>query len=290
MASEIKNNSLTKLLIRNVILAVCVGIVGVFLLKISLGYITRHGEVYTVPDFSAMSFDEAKQAAQHAQLQLEIFDSLYVVGMPGGVVLDQLPKAGARVKSQRRVLLTINSHNQRKAKIPYVAGYSLRQAKNILITSGFEIERLEYVEDMATNNVIAQYYKDSQIEKGSEIEAEIGSGMILQVGFNPDTETAPIVPKVVGSSLKEAKSALWEAGYNVGTIMRDVDVTAANLNECCVYKQEPNQAFELSYGEKIDLYITTDNEKVKRGVAESDRLHKERMEELLKADSLATEE
>ena len=156
MAGGKKKKNEPNIVVRNVVLAICFCIVGLFLLKISLNVATRHGEVYTVPDFSAMSIEEAKQAAAPAKLRLEIFDSLYVVGMPGGVVLDQLPKAGARVKSERRVLLTINSHNQRKAQIPYVAGYSLRQAKNILLTAGFEIERLEYVEDMAMNNVLAQ--------------------------------------------------------------------------------------------------------------------------------------
>ena len=289
MAGGKKNKNEPNIVVRNVVLAICFCIVGAFLLKISLNVATRHGEVYTVPDFSAMSIEEAKQAAAPAKLRLEIFDSLYVVGMPGGVVLDQLPKAGARVKSERRVLLTINSHNQRKAQIPYVAGYSLRQAKNILMTAGFEIERLEYVEDMAMNNVLTQYYKGQQIVQGSQLEAEIGSGIVLQVGFNPDAQTNPVVPRIVGRSLKEAKSMLWEAGYNVGDIMRDEDISAANQNDCKVYKQEPNQAEELAWGEKVTIYITTDGEKVKRGVSESDRIYQERLAEKLAADSLALE-
>jgi beta-lactam-binding protein with PASTA domain len=289
MAGGKKKKNEPNIVVRNVVLAICFCIVGAFLLKISLNVATRHGEVYTVPDFSAMSIEEAKQAAAPAKLRLEIFDSLYVVGMPGGVVLDQLPKAGARVKSERRVLLTINSHNQRKAQIPYVAGYSLRQAKNILMTAGFEIERLDYVEDMAMNNVLTQYYKGQQIVQGSQLEAEIGSGIVLQVGFNPDAQTNPVVPRIVGRSLKEAKSMLWEAGYNVGDIMRDEDISAANQNDCKVYKQEPNQAEELAWGEKVTIYITTDGEKVKRGVSESDRIYQERLAEKLAADSLALE-
>ena len=289
MAGGKKKKNEPNIVVRNVVLAICFCIVGLFLLKISLNVATRHGEVYTVPDFSAMSIEEAKQAAAPAKLRLEIFDSLYVVGMPGGVVLDQLPKAGARVKSERRVLLTINSHNQRKAQIPYVAGYSLRQAKNILMTAGFEIERLEYVEDMAMNNVLTQYYKGQQIVQGSQLEAEIGSGIVLQVGFNPDAQTNPVVPRIVGRSLKEAKSMLWEAGYNVGDFMLDVDISAANQNDCKVYKQEPNQAEELAWGEKVTIYITTDGEKVKRGVSESDRIYQERLAEKLAADSLALE-
>ena len=289
MAGGKKKKNEPNIVVRNVVLAICFCIVGAFLLKISLNVATRHGEVYTVPDFSAMSIEEAKQAAAPAKLRLEIFDSLYVVGMPGGVVLDQLPKAGARVKSERRVLLTINSHNQRKAQIPYVAGYSLRQAKNILMTAGFEIERLEYGEAMAMNNVLTQYYNGQQIVQGSQSEAEIGSGIVLQVGFNPDAQTNPVVPRIVGRSLKEAKSMLWEAGYNVGDIMRDEDISAANQNDCKVYKQEPNQAEELAWGEKVTIYITTDGEKVKRGVSESDRIYQERLAEKLAADSLALE-
>ncbi|MBO5874227.1 MAG: hypothetical protein J6Q35_04255, partial [Rikenellaceae bacterium] len=79
------------------------------------------------------------------------------------------------------------------------------------------------------------------------------------------------------------------AGYIGGEILGDEDISAANQNDCKVYKQEPNQAEELAWGEKVTIYITTDGEKVKRGVSESDRIYQERLAEKLAADSLALE-
>ena len=110
--------------------------------------------------------------------------------------------------------------------------------------------------------------------------------------FEGDATTPSVVYFESESNMivgKEAKSMLWEAGYNVGDIMRDEDISAANQNDCKVYKQEPNQAEELAWGEKVTIYITTDGEKVKRGVSESDRIYQERLAEKLAADSLALE-
>ena len=91
----------------------------------------------------------------------------------------------------------------------YVAGYSLRQAKNILETAGLEIEKLVYVDDIATNNVLEQRVGPEVVAADNRVQARVGSGVVLTVGRAPGADLVS-VPRVVGLPLREAKSRIWE--------------------------------------------------------------------------------
>lgn len=158
-----------------------------------------------------------------ADWEIVVNDSLFVPAYEGGIVLDQLPKGGVEVKAGRKVYVTINSFRQKMVKVPYVAGRSLRQAKNMLELAGLGIERLVYVEDMATNYVLEEYCDGVQILPESSMQAEMGSGVTLNVGVEGGYGITG-VPKLIGQPLHRAKSRLWELGLNVGKVSYDGDV------------------------------------------------------------------
>ena len=166
---------------------------------------TRHGQHRTVPDFTGLALDDAGRLAQRNSLELRVNDSLFVPAYDGGVVLDQLPHEGTQVKGGRTVYVTINSFSQKKVEVPYVAGRSLRQAKNMLEIAGLEIDRLVYQPDMATNYVLEQRVDGRPIEAGTKRQIEMGSGVTLYVGV-AEGDSVVVVPKVIGVSLREAKS------------------------------------------------------------------------------------
>lgn len=174
---------------------------------------TRHGARRTVPDFSGVKLDQAQRMARKYDLKLHINDSLFVPAYEGGIVLDQLPEGGVEVKPGRTVYITINSFRQKMVPVPYVAGRSLRQAKNMLEIAGLEIDELVYRADMATNYVLDEYCDGRPVAATSKIEAELGSGVTLYVGVEGGYGTT-VVPRLVGFPLKEAKGRLWELGLN----------------------------------------------------------------------------
>ena len=178
---------------------------------------TRHGARRTVPDFSGVKLDQAQRMARKYDLKLHINDSLFVPAYEGGIVLDQLPEGGVEVKPGRTVYITINSFRQKMVPVPYVAGRSLRQAKNMLGIAGLEIDELVYRADMATNYVLDEYCDGRPVAATSKIEAELGSGVTLYVGVEGGYGTT-VVPRLVGFPLKEAKGRLWELGLNVGKV------------------------------------------------------------------------
>ncbi|MFI3295112.1 MAG: PASTA domain-containing protein [Rikenellaceae bacterium] len=256
-------------LIRNLIFAFSGVILLVFLINLLLGYYTRHGERLIVPDFGGKSVSQAQTIGDLDQLQIVVIDSLFVKGKSPGVILDQSPKPSSTVKSGRKIFVVINSEQPRMEYIPYVAGYSLRQAKNLIENSGFLIEKIVYRTDDATNNVLSQSYKGQNISSGSQLKAILGSSIVLTVGRKLNSPL-PQVPKVVGLTLMEARSRLWEMGLNVGELRLDGDVKEDETESARIYKQVPNQQMRADYGAPIRLYLTRDDSKVSSGVKESD--------------------
>ena len=147
--------------------------------SILMSLITRHGTHRTVPDFMGVKIADAERIADDERLEIIINDSLFVPAYEGGVVLDQLPKGGVEVKAGRKVYVTINSFREKMVAVPYVAGRSLRQAKNMLEVAGLGIEKLIYEEDIATNYVLAEIVEGKEMTKESKVEIEMGSGVVL---------------------------------------------------------------------------------------------------------------
>ena len=261
-------------------------VAGVLLVSaVAMHFGTRHGSHRTVPDFSGIKLAEAQQVAARRGLQIIVNDSLFVPAYVGGMVLDQLPKAGAQVKAGRKVYVTINSLRQKMVPVPYVAGRSLRQAKNMLEVAGFEIERLDYVDDIATNYVLGEFCNGVELTPESTLEAEIGSGIVLTVGVQGQVEVE--VPKLIGLPLQRAKSRLWEMGLNVGSVVYDDDVELLDRKNARVYWQSIDQAQMLRPGDRVRMKLTTDREKVEKCSAESDAVLKAMIEARLEAERIA---
>ncbi len=252
---------------------------------------TRHGSRCTVPDFAGIRLDEAQRLAEKHDLKLHINDSLFVPAYEGGIVLDQLPEGGVEVKPGRTVYITINSFREKMVPVPYVAGRSLRQAKNMLEIAGLEIAELVYRPDIATNYVLEEFCKGKPVTAETRMESEMGSGVTLHVGVE-ENNTGTIVPQLVGFALPEAKGRLWELGLNVGKIDFDEGINLLNQKKARVYVQVPAAEYSIALGSRVDLKLTLDEKKIAEQVALAEKLAKEAAEERMRreqeqADSLA---
>ena len=255
---------------------------------------TRHGARRIVPDFSGVKLDDAQRTARKYDLELHINDSLFVPAYEGGIVLDQLPEGGVEVKPGRTVYITINSFRQKMVPVPYVAGRSLRQAKNMLEIAGLEIGELIYRADMATNYVLEEYCEGRPVIQNSRIQAEMGSGVTLYVGVEGGFGST-VVPRLVGFPLKEAKGRLWELGLNVGKIDFDEGINLLNQKDARVYVQVPTAERSAALGSRVDLKLTLDEKKLAQHRATAEKQAREAGEERLRlererADSLAQAE
>lgn len=261
----IRNN----FLLRNIVLALSFVLVFAYVTSLILNMCTRHGQKYSVPDFVGVTLERAAEMSKEAELQLVVIDSLYVPKQAPGTILDQSPKASMGVKSGRKIFLTINAFRPRTEIIPYVAGFSLRQAKGKLESKGFDIDQLVYRSDIATNNVLSQSWNGKPVNQGSLIKAELGSGITLVVG-REDGAPMPVIPKVVGLTLREAKSRLWEIGFNIGDVKYDSGIKPEEYDKARIYKQTPGQEARNDYGSRVTVWLTVDGGKLTKQSRESD--------------------
>lgn len=285
MFEKIKYRLEEDIFLRNVVIAISVILIAVCLIAISLSVFTRHGQKHKVPNFSGMTVAEAERAAKELELDLEVIDSIYVPTAAKGVILEQYPKPDNVVKSKRRIFLTVNTFSPKMVPMPYVAGFSLRQAKNKLIGAGFTIEKLIYVDDIATNNVIEQQYNGKIISQNSDINGEVSTGVVLKVGLNP-VDPDPVVPGIVGLSVEQAKNRLWEYGFNVGDVELDANINYENIDEAKIYAQSVPKSARVMYGRTISMKATLDKELINKGLTNSETESRKQIEiDRLRQDS-----
>lgn len=255
---------------RNLILAFCAIAVLTGVSAVALNIFTRHNRYKKVPDYVGVKLDEVELRAKNDNLRIEVIDSIFTPLYEGGAVLEQVPTAGTEVKSGRRIFLTIASHQQKMVPVPYVTGYSLRQAKNMIEMAGLEIAELRYVPNIATNNVLAELAGRDTIRRNSNRQLEVGSGLTIIVGR--DNEAKPVeVPKVIGLTIGEAKSRIWERGLNVGKITFDEDITVVNQKNARIYRQGLSYGRYANLGDKVSLMLTLDEKKLSERSNSADR-------------------
>ena len=223
-----------------------------------LRIVTRHNQEFTVPDFTGMSLPQAEAATGKAELRLEISDSVYIRGMERGTISRQNPAPGSKVKKNRRILLVINSVLPRQVEMPSLIGYSLRQARTELASQGLSIGRLVYVEDMATNNVLAQQFRGEDIAPGTKVDSDTRIDLVL--GMNPDNQHT-FGPSVLGYKFQMAKDILYDNSLNVYHTGFDSSVsTYSDSLEAIVYRQfpEPSDSIAVLMGTPVSIYLSRD--------------------------------
>lgn len=244
--------------VRNLLIAFAFVVVLIAGAMIFLNLVTQHNREISVPDFSNMTLQEAEYAAAEAGMRVEVTDSVFVKRMKRGAVYRQNPAPGAKVKNGRRVVLTINAVNAKKVTMPNLVGLSLRQAKAELMSRGLVLDRLVYVQDMATNNVLRQLKDNREIEPGTMIDSE--SHIDLVLGLN-DLDNKAYVPDVTGLKNLSAVEAIFDHSLNVKGLKFDDTVKDYDdsLN-AMVYRQvpEPSDSISVAMGEEVMLYLTTD--------------------------------
>ena len=118
---------------KHVFLIVILGL----LLLLSFFYIylpisTNHGETVTVPDLEGIDFEDLDEFLLKRDLRYEVSDSSYSGKYPPMAVLLQFPKAGAKVKENRKIYITLNRVNPPTTAMPDLTIGSLRNAEAVL--------------------------------------------------------------------------------------------------------------------------------------------------------------
>ena len=157
-------------------------IIGFFTLRY-LKFSTNHGDFETVPELKGKSFDIAKMELEDNNLAFQLQDSAnYNPNYPKKSVIDQNPKAGAKVKENRKIYLTLNPSGYKKVGVPNIIRRTFRQAKPTLEALGFEVGEITRVNDIGLDQVIEVRYKGEKINPGTMLEKTTKIDLVLGNG------------------------------------------------------------------------------------------------------------
>ncbi|MBQ8366956.1 MAG: CofH family radical SAM protein [Alistipes sp.] len=253
--------------ISHMILILVFGLLLLVTLYFGLNLGTRHGNVIKVPNLLGMNIEDARREARDMELNIIVRDSIFDVNLPGGTIVDQLPRTSSvrdvTVKPGRKIYVTTNAYNRRMVDVPYVAKQTLRQALNQLQRSSLTIDKLIYEADMtSTDYVLRESIDGEDITPTSSIKMAVGTGVTLTVSYRSD-EQHTTVPLLVGLNLQQAKNSLWDSGLNVGKIVYDESVEdLISRRTTRVYKQSQPLGTSLRRGSEVTLYLSCDMELV----------------------------
>lgn len=154
-----------------------------YLLLQYLKFSTNHGQFIAVPELKGKTLDVVEIELDDAALKMVIQDSAnYNPNYAPYSVIEQVPKAGAFVKENRKIYLTLNPSGYRKVAVPNVVRRTFRQAKPTLEAIGFEIGELSYVDDIGKDEVIGIRHNGKELRVGdllsktSKIDLVLGNG------------------------------------------------------------------------------------------------------------------
>lgn len=172
--------------IANFAIIVLIAVLGLWIVYLSLGLFTKHGQKETVPNIENMTYTKAIQLLHDHGFRVDIRDSVYRDDVRPGLVVEQFPEAGAMVKPGRKIFLYINAVNPKEVVIDddnsplgdALKGMSSRQALAHLEELGFS--NIAVVSVLGDNDLVVKVLADGKTVKKMQ-KVSIKSRIILEV-------------------------------------------------------------------------------------------------------------
>lgn len=253
----------SKTFFKNLLFIILFFILCIFLVMMWLRFYTNHGQKIALPSYEGYTVSKALDDADDKSFEIIIKDSIHVVGKPGGIILNQNPIAGAKVKEGRKIYVTTTKFKADTYKIsdlPKLYGSEYNQKKADL--SRFKIKssiKSTQYDPGEPNHILEVYYKGKKIvdKDGIKSDVTIEKGSALEFVVSDRSGGQIIIPNLVCKEYAEAEFFL-KAGnkLSIGRILDQGVVT--NRSTAIVVDQYPkSDGFtEIEMGSKIDIILS----------------------------------
>lgn len=141
---------------------------------------TMHGKNIVVPNVRGLNYNEAANILEGEGLTIELSDSVYDNGSRPGTVLEQNPKARAKVKPGRVIYVSINAFSPSTVTLPQLTDISVRQAQSTLQALGIKDVQIVPVFSEYKDLVLAAKMGGKNLLPGARIA--VNSRVVLEVG------------------------------------------------------------------------------------------------------------
>ncbi|MFN8243585.1 MAG: PASTA domain-containing protein [Ferruginibacter sp.] len=241
----------------NLLVAIGIALLLLFIFLRMLGWITRHGDFLTVPAVTGKKTNEAIKLLEKQGFTVKIQDSVYTDTAARGTVLKQLPDPNATVKINRTVFLTVNREIPPMIEMPKLEGLSLNFALDMLERNHLKLQDTLFRPNFMLGSVLEQQYNGQRIPEKTKVQW--GSKITLIIGSGLGDEQM-MVPDLVGMTVSQARSFLQEKGIELGAIVA-TGVVKDTAN-AFIYMQNPsrfdedNKPVYIQSGQVMDVYIS----------------------------------
>lgn len=241
----------------NLVAAIVVAVLILFLVLKTLGLITKHGAYLKVPAVVGMNTNEAVKLLEKEGFDVHIQDSVFTDSAKRGVVLKQLPDPNATVKVNRTVFITVNRFVPPMLDMPKLEGQNLAFAIKMLERNHLLLGDTTFRPDFMMGSVLEQHFNGMRIPEKSKIQW--GSRIDLVIGGGLENREMP-VPSLTGITFAEAKAILDENGISFGAIIPEGNIT--DTASAYIIKQRPerldqdNLLIYIQSGQLMDVWIS----------------------------------
>jgi len=196
---SLKNYLKSPVFFGQVVAAISIIGVLVYLFMHWLTFTTDHGNEITVPDLSKLNEEQVEDKLDDLDLDYVLLDSVdYNASYPKHTVVEQDPLAGAKVKKNRKIYIKINSSGFTEVRMPNLIEKTYRQAIPTLKALGLEEGEITYKPYLGKDMVLEMHCNGKKLNPGdkifksSKIDLVLGDG---KVGFDEtqlDTLATPV--------------------------------------------------------------------------------------------------
>ncbi len=177
---------ISKTFFKQVALAIVAVVVLCFLMLWWLKGYTNHGDFETVPDLKGKSISVVQMELDDNNLVMQIQDSAnFNPDYPKFSVIEQDPAAGAQVKENRKIYLTLNPSGYRKIEVPDLRERTFRQAKPNLEALEFRVGKITYEDNIGKDLVLKMYHKGKLLQRGDKLSKTSVIDLVLGNGKRP---------------------------------------------------------------------------------------------------------
>ena len=237
---------------RKNLIGAIIGVIALLALVIfGLNTYTRHDESIVVPDLRGIPIDEAVEKLQAQAFEYDL-DSIYQVDAEPGLVIEQDPDPGTKVKKNRTLYLTIITRVAPEVAFPDLIEKTFVEARALLNSYGIKLGDTTYIPDIAKDVVLDVKFGNERLNAGRPIPK--GSTVELILGDGRGASEIE-VPDLTGLTLEQVKFALQGNSLTLGTVNYMGLVT--DSTSATVVSQTPSpEAPKVSIGTPINVALT----------------------------------
>lgn len=262
----------------------------------SLKAFTRHGEEIVLPNFEGEPITSLQTFVRENHLRYTVIDSVYNDNLAPGTIVLQDPYPFSKVKTGRKIYVSVVSSLPESVVMPDVVNLSVRQAVSLIYGNDLTVDKLIFKSGFDKNSVQEQLIDGQAIEAGTKLPKFTPITLAVSSGNQSGFTKAP---NIIGLTKADAIQRIYQHSFNVGSISGD----APNAEGLKVVAQNPKSSNTNTYplGYKINFVLSSNgkvadsallwNDSYQAGIDTSLMIYmQEELEEILKRDSLENAE